>query len=152
MFDFLSNRCNSCCCNFKTKVRLWWFSRRDSVKAGFILNHKVFYNAEQWAASIFTHNQRRCSATKRSCRAFTDDQRIMRHESETLLKFNFFQLVERRCSWGSILLSICWLDAHDLKNGNGHAREWWKTASAVSMNPALLTTTMPMAWIWQKHF
>ena len=44
----------------------------------------------------------------------------MCHERETLLKLNFFQLMERHRSWGSVLISIYRLDTHDLKNGNAH--------------------------------
>ena len=42
--------------------------------------------------------------------------RIMCHEHETLLKLNFFQLLEPHRSWGGVLISIYRLDAHDLKN------------------------------------
>ena len=41
--------------------------------------------------------------------------RILHHERETLLKLIFFQLVEQRCSWGSILLSIYQKATHNLK-------------------------------------
>ena len=41
--------------------------------------------------------------------------RIMCHEGETLLKLNFFQLIERYRSWSSVVISIYRLDAHDLK-------------------------------------
>ena len=47
--------------------------------------------------------------------------RIMCHERETLLKLNFFQLMEQHRSWHSVLVLIYWIDAHDLKNGNAHA-------------------------------
>ena len=47
--------------------------------------------------------------------------RILCHEHETLLKLNFFQLIERHRSSDSVLISIYRLDAHDLKNGNADA-------------------------------
>ena len=49
--------------------------------------------------------------------------RIMCHEHETLLKLNFFQLMEYYRSLDSFLISICRVDAHDLKNRNVHARK-----------------------------
>ena len=41
--------------------------------------------------------------------------RIMCHERETLLKLNFFQLMERHRSWGIVLILIYQIDAHDFK-------------------------------------
>ena len=40
--------------------------------------------------------------------------RILCHEHKTLLKLNFFQLVEQHRSWDSVLISIYQLSAHDL--------------------------------------
>ena len=37
------------------------------------------------------------------------------HERETFLKLNFFQLMERHRSWGSVLISMYLIDARDLK-------------------------------------
>ena len=41
--------------------------------------------------------------------------RILCHKREMLLKLNFFQLMERYHSWGSVLISIYQLDSLDLK-------------------------------------
>ena len=51
--------------------------------------------------------------------------RIIYHEGEMLLKLELFQLMEQHRS-----------DAHDLKNGNVHARKRWKNALRSSMNSA----------------
>ena len=45
------------------------------------------------------------------------------HERETLLKLTFFQLMERYRSWGSVLVSIYRLDAHDLKKTEVRMRQ-----------------------------
>ena len=48
----------------------------------------------------------------------------MKHESEMLLKLRFFfQFMEWRHSWGSILLSIYRLATQDLGNGNAPVEE-----------------------------
>ena len=39
--------------------------------------------------------------------------------------YEFFQLMERHCSWDSILISIYQKDANLLKNGNANAKKWW---------------------------
>ena len=66
------------------------------------------------------------------CRALSDDQLIMGHKNEALLKLdlfetplklNIFQLIEWHRSRDWVLISIQWIDAHELKNGNVHARE-----------------------------
>ena len=62
--------------------------------------------------------------------------RIMCHERKTLLKLNFFQLMVRHRSWGSVLKSIYRIDGHDLQNGNAHARKRWKNTLYSSMNSA----------------
>ena len=42
------------------------------------------------------------------------------------MKMNFFQLVEQHHFWDSLLISIYWLDTHNLKNGKEHATKRWK--------------------------
>ena len=49
--------------------------------------------------------------------------------------------MERHPSWGSILLLIYQLEAHDLKNGNAHLRERWKMLHVSSMNPNYVNAT-----------
>ena len=88
--------------------------------------------------------------------------RIICHERETLLKLNFFQLVERYRSWGSVLISIYRLDAHDLKKTNKQTskqkqtkkekektemrmRQSDKKRLRLSMNSALHSITTPLS-------
>ena len=54
-----------------------------------------------------------------------------------LLKVNFFQPMEQRPSWGSVLLYIYHITFHDLKNGNTHAGEQYKQVMFPTMNPVL---------------
>ena len=77
----------------------------------------------------FHLNSTNHSASKHSCRSFAD--------RKLLWKLNFFQLVEPHPSWDNILISIHWIDPHELRNRSTHARAWWKNASIVSMNIAL---------------
>ena len=58
---------------------------------------------------------RHCLTINAHAQRFQMTNRIMCQERETLLKLNFFQIVEQYCSCGSLLILIYWLDAHDLK-------------------------------------
>ena len=64
--------------------------------------------------------------------------RILCHEHETLVKLNFFKLMESHCSWDSVLISIYQIDTYDLKTGNVHAKKRWKNAFRLGMNSPLV--------------
>ena len=59
--------------------------------------------------------------------------RILCHEHATLLKLNFFQLIEQRHSWDSVLVLIYWIDAHDLTR-KIRMQERWKNALRLRMD------------------
>ena len=102
------------------------FARCEPLKLNSYSNAKHFFNDEWWAAAFPFKTPSHCLALKCSCRAFYKTNRILCHECETLLKLNFFQLMELYRSWDSVLTSIYRIDAHELKNGNAHVRERWK--------------------------
>ena len=81
-----------------------------SITAGFILKTLAVYSTEWWAAGVSTYT-RHCLATITPTKCLQTTNRILCHESETLVRMNFFQLKEWCCSRGSVLIQIY----HDLK-------------------------------------
>ena len=90
----------------------------NSLKLNSYSNTSIFFNAERWAVASPFRLKRHCLAKNAHVERFQITNRIMCHEREMLLKLNFFQLTEGHHSWSSVLISIYWLDAHDLKNWN----------------------------------
>ena len=111
-----------------------------------------FFYCWAMSCSVSTHTQTPLLSDKRSCKAFSDTNRIICNEREMLLKLNFFQLVERYRSWGSVLISIYRLHAHDLKKRKSaykHATKRLKKRLRSSMNLALtVSTRMPKCSIF----
>ena len=66
----------------------------------------------------------------------------MCHEREKLLKLNLFQLMERHHSWGSVLISIYRIDAHDLKQKSA-CKKAMKKCFAFEFEFSLMTTSSP---------
>ena len=129
------------------KIKIWKFwkhplfdIREYAPKAGFILKRYFF---QPWAVSCGVSIRTQChrSTIKRSCRAFQMSNRIMCHKRETLLKLNFFQLMEWYYSWDSILISIYRIDTQDLKNTNACVRKRWRNAFHLRMNSVLTTSS-----------
>ena len=70
--------------------------------------------ALRWAAVAFTFRlQLHCLAINTHAERFQMTKRILCHERETLLKLEL-QLMQWYRSWGSVLILIYRLDAHDL--------------------------------------
>ena len=81
-----------------------------------------------------------CLAINAPAERFQMINRIMCHELETLFKFFvFFQLLERYRSWHSVLISIYWLDAHNLKKRK--CDKAIKRCMRSSMNSAVVCDT-----------
>ena len=87
----------------------------------FFLLKLYFYSNAFWLHHLSTGTLAfllSLNATTQLLNAHTGDHWILRYEPKMLLKFNFFQLVEWRCSCSKVLLWIYWLTTHGLKNKN----------------------------------
>ena len=110
------------------------------------IHTKILAFFQPWviSCSVSIQTQHHCSTIKCSV------QSVFRWPIESGVmslkhswSWNFFQLMERHRSWDSVLILIYQIDAHDLKNGNVHARKRWKNALHLSMNSALLDSDSP---------
>ena len=84
------------------------------------------------SCSISIQNQCRHSAIKAHAGPFQMTNRIMchEHEHETLMKFNFFQVMELHRYWDSIFD----IDLSDRRTWPQKRRKRWKNALSSSMN------------------
>ena len=108
--------------NFKIehKTCYFWLGVQYPLKLDSYWNASVFFNAERWAA-VFPF-QLNATVQLQNTHAECCRQPIDPVSSVwSALKVEpFFQLVERHCSWDSMLILIYQTDAHDLTNKSGH--------------------------------
>ena len=101
-------------------------------------SHDSGYTDELWSATSLIHTW--FSTTAQVQNAHAEHLQTTRESCVMSVSAfevgTFFQLVERRPSWSSILLTIYRPTAHCLKNKNVHVGERWKMLDVSSMNPA----------------
>ena len=121
-------------------------------KAEFILEHQAIFQC--WTVSCSVSIQTQCHRSARNCsrRAFSDD-----HQNHVSWAWNTLEVEILSTHGGASLFwqhfDIDLPDAHDLKNGNGHARERWKNALRLNMNSAYATHAIVYAsnQVWMQN-
>ena len=73
----------------------------------------------------------------------------MCYERETLLKLNLFQLMQQHRSWDKFLISIYWIDAHDLKTEMRMRASIEKNGLHLSMNSVFKESSRSIPEPWK---